>query len=41
MQNLAKSFLAIGQVFGLVIGYNFTTPILQTLEKYPYLRYFS
>ena len=33
--------IAVGQVFGLVLGSGFTTPVDETLEKYAHLRLFG
>ena len=37
MENLKKPVEIVGRVLGLVMGANFTTPVLKTLEKYPYI----
>ena len=37
MRMLEKSVLMIGQVLGLLIGDNFTTPLDDVLEQHPYL----
>lgn len=39
MRMLEKSVLVIGQVLGLLIGENFTTPPSEVLQKYPYLQF--
>jgi len=39
MKSLMKSVLVIGQVLGLLIGYNVSNPTLQVPERYPYLRF--
>lgn len=39
MKELKESLLVIGQVFGLLMGDNFTTPTLEVIERYPYLRF--
>ena len=39
MKSLVKSALVVGQVFGLVIGDKFTTPLAQALEEDPSLRF--
>jgi hypothetical protein len=33
--------VAVGQVFGLVLGNGFTAPVDETLEKYAHLRLFG
>lgn len=38
MKTLAKSVFVVGQVFGLVMGSNFTIPADETLGRYPHLR---
>ncbi len=39
MDTLKSSLLIIGQVFGLVLGSNFTSPTDQTLERYSHLQF--
>lgn len=39
MKKLKKLALIIGQVLNLIIGDNFTTPILQVMERYPFVRF--
>ena len=39
MKTLMKSVKTIGQVFGAVVGYNFTTPLAHTVREHPYLRF--
>lgn len=39
MDTLKSSLLVIGQVFGLVLGSNFTSPADETLERYWHLRF--
>jgi len=42
MKTLMKSVKTIGQVFGLVVGNNFTTtPTAHLLEEHPSLRFGS
>jgi len=41
MKTLMKSVKTIGQVFGLVIGDKFTTPVAHTLQEHPSLRFGS
>lgn len=39
MKNLKKSAEVVGKVFGIVVGYNFTTtPITHLLGEHPSLR---
>ncbi len=37
MKNLKKSAEIVGQVFGLLIGDKFATPVQETLRKHPNL----
>jgi hypothetical protein len=39
VKELKESLLVIGQVFDLLIGDDFTTPTLEVIEQYPYLRF--
>ena len=39
MKTLKKSAEVIAQVFGAVVGYNFTTPLAHTVREHPYLRF--
>jgi len=38
MRRLKRAVLIIGQVLNLIMGDNFTTPVLQVMERYPFLR---
>jgi len=39
MKRAKKAVLIIGQVLSLIMGDNFTTPLLQVMERYPFLRF--
>ena len=41
MKNLIKSAAIVGQVFGLVMGENFTIPSSEILAQYPSLVRFA
>lgn len=41
MKGLLKSVFVIGQVFGLVVGRNFTMPVNDTMEKHWELNLYS
>jgi len=39
MNNLTKSVLIVNQLLGALLGSNFTTPMQQTIDSYPDIRY--
>lgn len=41
MKRLIKTAEVIGQVLGVVMGNNFTTPVSHALEEYPSLWYIA
>ncbi len=41
MNNLTKSVKVVNQFIGLLLGNRLTTPVEQTLEQHPDLRYIA
>jgi len=39
MNNLTKSVLIVNHLLGILLGSNFTTPMQQTIDSYPDVRY--